>query len=245
MKCKLQIVSLASLLAVVACGGGSGSGGSSSGNQISQNETIQADGSNVDGAYASDIYPVNYNLQLKTIGQVAVQREGDNFTVAVQMNRAPAAMRIRQAIYYGRRCPNINDDLNHDAYIDITEARIAMGNITIPLDGDLNSQSAGMYQYPVTSTRNGSYFYKQSASFDRLFSDLKDRDDNTFDDIMKLSADDGLTLPGRVVLFQGMTPGLWVPDTVQGENGMTGREALPVGCAVLWKVRGVPEILNQ
>ena len=44
---------------------------------ISQNETIIADGSNVEGIYASDIQPVNYNINLEKIGVVALQRKGE------------------------------------------------------------------------------------------------------------------------------------------------------------------------
>lgn len=209
-----------------------------------QNEVIQTDGSNIEGFYAGDLWPVNYNLHFKKIGAVGVSREGDNFTAQVKMDYGPKETRIQHALYTGRRCPNINDDLNKDAYIDAVEARLAIGQVTIPFDADLNSQLSGINQ-KISTDIDGKYIYLQTASFDRMFSDLKDMDDNNRDNITKLKADEGLTLPGRIVLVQGINPKVKLPETIATVDGLSSHESMPVGCAVLWKVSELPQELNQ
>jgi len=209
-----------------------------------QNEVIQTDGSNIDGFYAGDIWPVNYNLHFKKIGAVGVSRSGDNFTAQVQMSYGPKESKIQHALYTGRRCPNINDDLNKDAYIDILEARLAIGQITIPFDADLDSQLSGFNQN-ISTDINGKYVYSRSASFERMFTDLKASDENNRDNITKLKEDEGLTLPGRIVLIQGLNPKIKLPESVATANGMSAHESIPVGCAVLWKVNELPQELTQ
>jgi hypothetical protein len=206
---------------------------------MSQNETIMADGSNITGVYAGEMWPINYNLHFKTIGRVAVQRENDNFTASVMMKFGPAETSHHQAIYTGRRCPTILDDLNKDAYIDINEARRVIGKITIPLDGDLDSQLGGYNQNSAGDT-TGKYYYQKSASFDRMFADLKTSDENATDDIIKLKQEDGLTFPGRVVVIQGLSEKIPLPATVATVEGESAHQSIPVGCAVLWKVPEMP-----
>ena len=210
---------------------------------MNQNETIEIDGSNVQGNYSADIWPVNYNLHFKTIGKVGVKRQGDSFSASVQLSYGPKDTTVKQAIYTARRCPNLNDDLNKDAYIDILEARIAIGKITIPFDSNLDSQSDGKDQYPTVDS-SGKMTYFQTASFSRLFEDLKDIDRDLADDIIKLGADEGITLPGRIVLFQGMPTKIPLPPSVGTIEGEDKYKSIPVGCAVLWKVEEMPTELS-
>lgn len=210
---------------------------------VNQNERIEADGSNVQGSYAADIWPVNYNLHLKRIGTVGLGRSGDNFTVAVRLTNGPEETTVKQALYTGRRCPSIIDDLNKDAYIDILEARLAIGKITIPFDADLESQSGGQGEYPQVDG-SGQMAYSRSASFDQLFTDLRAPDDNPDDQLIKLSDGEGLTFPGRIVLFQGMPRKVSLPDYVATTEGEDKYESIPVGCAVLWRVSEMPRELE-
>lgn len=209
-----------------------------------QNEVIQIDGSNIEGFYAGELWPINYNLHLKKIGSAGVSRVGDAFSARVQMSYGPKEANIHHSLYTGRRCPNINDDLNKDAFIDILEAQLAIGLITIPFDTDLDSQLSGLTQTSSTDT-NGRYVYNRTASFDRMFADLKAPDENLQDNITKLKEDEGLTLPGRIVLVQGMNPKAKIPDTVGTTGGKPAYATIPVGCAVLWKVDAFPEELNS
>jgi hypothetical protein len=209
-----------------------------------QNEVVQIDGSNIEGFYAGDIWPVNYNLHFKKIGAVGVSRNSDVFSAHVNMAYGPKEARIQHALYTGRRCPNINDDLNKDAYVDILEARLAIGQVTIPFDGDLDSQLSGVNQ-TASADINGKYVYTRSASFERMFADLKSPDENNQDNITKLKEDEGLTLPGRIVLIQGLNPKIKLPESVATTDGLSAHESIPVGCAVLWKVPELPQELNQ
>lgn len=239
IKSSLPVFSLLLLCSCVDSGKSAGTSSSGSGSGISQNEEIMPDGSNVQGDYAADIWPVNYNLHFKTIGMVGVKRDGDSFSATVNMKYGPKGARVKQAIYTARRCPNLKDDLNKDAYIDILEARAAIGKITIPFDSDLDSQISGSGDYPVVDI-NGKMFYSQSASFSRMFEDLKGIDENTDDQIIKLKEDEGITFPGRIVLFQGVPEKVALPESVATTDGESRHESLPVGCAVLWKVKKTP-----
>lgn len=235
IKSTLPIVSLALL---ISCSdSGSTSGGSSSG--INQNEVIELDGSNVQGQYAADIWPVNYNLHFRKIGAIGVVRDGDNFTTTISMKHGPKNTRVKGALYTARRCPSLKDDLNKDAYIDILEARLAIGKITIPFDSDLDSQMGGRGIYPSVDM-NGTMFYTQTASFSRMFEDLKGVDEDPTDQIIKLKEEEGITLPGRIVIFQGAPEKTALPESVATTDGESRHESLPIGCAVLWKVNEMP-----
>lgn len=242
IKSALPLLSLCLLAA--ACSESGSNVKSSGGNGVPQNEVIQPDGSNVKGIYAGEVWPVNYNLHFKNIGMAGVSRDGDNFEAMVNIKYAPKSTTLKGAIYTARRCPTIADDLNKDAYIDILEARLAIGKVTIPFDADLDSQMGGRSSYP-SSDVTGKYTYHRSASFDRMFADLKMPDEDTSDQVIKLGEDEGLTFPGRIVLFQGLTSDIPLPESVATTDGMSSHESLPVGCAVLWKVNEMPEALKS
>jgi hypothetical protein len=210
----------------------------------SQNETVQADGSNINGNYAGEIWPVNYNLHFRSLGMVGVKREGDSFEAMVSMKYAPKGTTLRPAIYTARRCPTIKDDLNKDAYIDILEARLAIGKVTIPFDGDLDSQMGGRGSYS-SSDVTGKFSYHRTASFDRMFADLKSPDEDSHDQLVKLGEEEGLTFPGRIVIIHGLEKEIKLPESVATTDGESAHESLPIACAVLWKVKDMPEELKQ
>jgi hypothetical protein len=229
-------VSIVSLCLLASCGS-SDSDSKSAGAGFSQNETIQADGSNIDGIYAADLLPMNYNLHFKSVGAVSLQREGDNFSAKVRMKYGPKSTSHIQAVYTGRRCPGIQDDLNKDAYIDMREALIAIGQISIPLDSDLDSQASGSYP---SGDEKGKYFYESSTSFDRMFADLKTPDTDPNDNMIKLPETEGLTFPGRVVLIQGVSDSMKFPATVMAPEGQDLNKSLPMACGILWRVGELP-----
>lgn len=235
---------LATLCLFTSCGRSLNQAGSSSTpsqEEVSnQNETIVSDGSNIKGFYAADLYPINYNLHFRKVGLAGVEREEDRFSAYVKLQYGHKGIEHRQAIYTGRRCPNIKDDLNKDAYIDIREAMVAMGKITIPLDDNIDSQMEGQNQNPIGDINTGKYFYERTASFDRMFSDLKGVDHDPEDLIIKISEEDGLTFPGRIVLIQGANNKKELPKTVATMEGLTPYESIPVACGVLWKVDARP-----
>lgn len=211
---------------------------------IPAEESSLPDGSNIEGTYAADLIPLNVNLHLKTVGKVGIERVGDNFTVQVKLKYGSPNVEHKQAIYLGNRCPNLYDDLNKDAYIDLMESQIAMGGMLIPLDGDLESQKGGYGNWPV-SAESGGYLYRQTGSFERLFTDLKQEDSDLTDSMVKLGADDGVSLAGRVLIIQGTADSTFLPITVAEVEGMSRSKAIPVACAILQKAEAMPEELDD
>lgn len=238
IKLSLPVLSLCLLASCADSGKGT------PGFEQTQNEVVREDGSNIEGIYAADVWPVNYNLHFKKIGAVGIVRDGDTFSAKFRIKYAPKSTTLRPALYTGRRCPNITDDLNKDAYIDILEARLAIGKITIPFDADLDSQMAGRGSYQ-SSDETGKYAYDMSASFSRMFEDLKGEDENSHDQMIKLPEGEGLTLPGRIILFHGMDKKIKLPESVASTDGDSANSTIPVACAVLWKVRSLPAELAE
>ena len=245
MRLPLKILIPLSFSLVVACGSGKSSDNNKNSTQggINQNETIQADGSNIKGVYATTLAPLNKNIHMPRIGVAAVQRDGDVFSAFLKIKSGQRGTNLRQAIYTGRRCPTIKDDLNKDAHIDIQEALIAIGKIIIPLDSNVDSQLGGVNNYPMSDTMSGSYFYQATGSFDRMFADLKTPDQNEADNIVKLGPNDGLTFPGRIILLQGANEKVFFPPTVATAEGEKVHKSIPIACGVLWKVEKLPKEL--
>lgn len=242
IKPALPLLSLC--LLVTACSESPSSKSNLGPNGVAQNETIQSDGSNINGIYAGEVWPVNYNLHFKNIGMVGVSRDGDQFEAMANLKYAPKATTIKSAIYTARRCPSIKDDLNHDAYIDILEARLAIGKITIPFDSDLDSQMGGHNSFPSADV-TGKLTYHHTASFNRMFADLKMPDEDPSDQMIKLGDEEGLTFPGRIVIFQGLNNDVPLPESVATTDGESAHDSIPVGCAVLWKVNELPAELKS
>lgn len=247
MRLLIKLLPLFLFCFVLACGKAKDDKNTASPNngpgEINQNETIMADGSNINGIYATDLVPLNKNIHMKKTGAAAVQRDGDVFSVTVKMKSGQRATEFKQAIYTGRRCPNIKDDLNKDAYVDINEAMVAIGKIVIPLDANLDSQFAGNNVYPAGDEIAGSFFYKTTASFARMFADLKTPDEDINDNIIKLGAEEGLSFPGRIIMLQGINKDVYIPETVATNEEGNVHQMTPVACGVLWKVEKMPEEL--
>ena len=241
----IQILILLSFGLIISCGKTGNKNQGTSGNGVYQNETIMADGSNIKGIYATVLRPLNKNIHMPSLGTAAVQRDGDTFSVFVKMKSGQRGTNFKQAIYTGRRCPDIKDDLNKDAYVDINEALVAIGQIVIPLDTNIDSQSGGSNNYPRGDMASGSFFYRATASFERMFADLKTPDENYTDNVIRLGADDGLTFPGRIILIQGVNQKFFLPPTVATDGVENAHVTIPLACGVLWKVSTLPKELIQ
>jgi hypothetical protein len=221
------------ILSLLSCGRAPDPKGSSQG---AITEAILPDGSNIEGFYIANLSPVNLNLHFMKVGSAGFERTGDIFNAKVIFNFGVKGAWHPQGIYSGTRCPNINDDTNGDAFIDITEAQAILGKMLIPLDGSLESHEEGKNLYPTGNKEKGSFVYEQTASFSRMFSDLKTN---------KLKDNEGLSLVGKIVLIQGATRETVLPDTALGTLGMSAHTALPVACGVIMKVPEMPEELNH
>lgn len=221
------------LLSLVSCGT------SSSGD----NETIQRsettfddsiDGSTIDGLYMAKFETLNPHINGTIPGSLTLNRSGDRLLTFVRLFAGKTRARHHQGIYLGRRCPNLQDDKNGDGIIDILEAKEVTGNMIIPLDGNLNSQSAGKNIYP-RGDLSGYYHYERVSSFRSLFSDLKDSDTDLEDGITKLGANDLFGFLGRVIIVQGVSEDTELPESVATNGDLKAYESLPITCGTIGK----------
>ncbi len=202
-------------------------------------EELKTDGSNISGNYTAQLYPVNINLHAPSAGKASMTRTGDELIARVKLEVGSKGANYRQAIYWGNRCPGVESDTNKDGWIDMTEMESGLGDVIIPLDGNIDSQSMGTGQYPNGFSGRGGYFYKKTASFSRFFEDLKSPDENTHDRVMKLGDNSGFTFLGKVILVQGTTEDYNIPDSVSSYYGLSRIRSLPIACGVFFKASDV------
>jgi hypothetical protein len=196
-------------------------------------EVIKIDGSNIQGVYTGTLYAMNINTTIGNIGAAGVHRSYDSFKAFVKIYLGDMGVIHRQTIHLGSRCPTIRDDINGDGYVDLRETIFAVGNIIIPLDGDIDTQVDGSGWSPQGNGIAGGYFYERTASFSRMFEDLRELDTNSIDEVEKLPYDQGMSMENRVVLILGVGTQMRLPDSIQTLGGMTRHRSLPIACGVL------------
>lgn len=170
-----------------------------------------------DGVYQAVLIPVNGRISSQINGEVKISRYGDDFKVRVELKNAPKGIH-KQFLHTGTDCPRQVHDDNHDGFVDGYESQEVMGQILVPFDGDLSSQSRGDTFYP-----SGSYSYARSTSYYLMLSDLHLPDEIVNDSIVKLHTRD-LPLEKRVVSIYGQSS--------VGE--------IPIACGVLTHIANEP-----
>lgn len=201
--------------------------------KIEAEEIVKIDGSNIQGVYQTPLYAMNMNTTLGHIGSAGIHRSYDSFKAFVKVYIGEKGVYHRQAIHLGSRCPNVSDDINGDGYVDLREAHFVVGNVIIPLDGDLDTQLEGSGWYPQGNGVAGGYFYERTTSFSRLFEDLRDVDPNSVDMTEKIPYDEGLSLHKKVVLVLGISTSTRLPDSIDTMAGLGRHASLPIACGVL------------
>lgn len=210
------------------------------GEKTEEEEVIKIDGSNIQGVYQTTLEAMNVNTTLGTIGSAGLHRSSDIFKAFVKVYIGEKGVIHRQTIHRGSRCPTMNDDINGDGYIDYREAHFVVGNVILPLDGDLDSQWEGSGFYPVGNGLAGGYFYERTASFSRFFEDIRDIDQNSLDEVDKIPYNHGLSFHKKVVLIQGVGSFTYLPASVDTMGGMSKHRSLPIACGVLRKSSKFP-----
>ena len=152
-----------------------------------------------------------------------------------KFNDAPAFVEHEQHIHLGSACPTISNDDNNDGFLDAVEASTVSGKVLIPLDADLDTQESGMNTYPRANSA-GNYRWTERTSLALLTSDLRAPDMNPEDDVIKLPADQDLSLEGRVVEVHGVSPIVELAETVQPADDRHAK--LPIACGVIRRVVG-------
>lgn len=222
-----------SLLSLVSCG-------DSSSNKKSSPEVNQQR-QETQGLYHANLTSINTSVAGTPSGVFTFKIEGDEVTAIIDMDGAPAQVVHMQSIRTGNGCPDISADKNGDGFIDIMEAEAVSGKVFIPLDSDLNSQTAGA-NFPISRT-SGKYNYNESASLTSMIADIFAPDENADDAMVNLEAGQELNFSGRTVLIQGVAKTTELPVTLATRDGHTVHAALPIACGVLARVENTDPVV--
>lgn len=227
---------LLSSLVLSACGGGGSSGRGSAPNVSSETSNLEED---MYGIYQAVLSPLNSQVAGEINGSATLVREMNDFIAHVRFVGGPTKTLHPQSVHVGTRCPTIEDDLNHDGFIDAEEGAKVYKEVIIPLDGDLNSQWMGGGTYPL-SDDFGNYSYSQTGSYDKMIQDLQEEDINPADDLVKIGPDKSMRALGKVVVIFAVPQTTSLPETVKGRGRLNPQEALPIACGVISKVHRTP-----
>lgn len=215
---------------LVACGKSTSTHRNSEGS-VNGRENLAPDGSNINGLYKATFTTLNPHVNGTIPGGATFLRKGDRLYAYVRLFAGGPRVWHQQNVYIGNRCPTLNDDLNKDGYIDILEAKQVLGQILVPLDSDVGTQSAGKRYFPL-SDLSGSYSYERIASFNRFFKDLQDEDHDTEDDITKIAPNSGFSFIGKSVMIQGVSDKIIFPETVATFGKKKVFQTLPIVCGI-------------
>lgn len=223
----LALLTLLTLFSVVACGNGSSGGGGGKSSNITR-EYVEAS----PGTYYTVLRPVNFHSNgFIPYGAATFTLKDDHLQVSITMDD-DQAVKHRQTMHMGSRCPTAADDTNGDSFIDYNEAMAVVGPAIMPLDNDLNAQLSGAEVYPV----GRSMTYNRSASLAKINADLWQADEDSSDNIIKLSRGKGIGFEGRVVLVHGTAFQRSFPLSLSSYKGEAAHLSLPVVCGLLEKV---------
>lgn len=216
------------LVGLISCGNDSKNGGSGGQNLIVEREMVKL----TNGSYYTILRPVNfYSNGFIPYGAATFTVDGDQVQVNTSMDDDQAVMH-RQSLHLGTRCPTLSDDTNGDGLVDYREALAVVGEAIIPLDNDLNTQTGGAEVYP----RGPGMTYSRTASLEKIQADLSKPDEDTTDNITKLSPGKRLSFEGKVVLIHGTAPQSAFPLSLAAYKSEPAHISLPVVCGVLKKI---------
>lgn len=236
-----QVLSSLAVLALATACGKSGGGGKSSsdGGRQQQEEAASVDGSHIQGLYNAKFTTLNPHVNGTIPGSATFFRKEEKFYAYLRLFAGGPKAWHQQFVYDGNRCPNLNDDLNLDGFIDIQEAEAVLGKILIPLDSDIGTQASGRRFFPLGDL-SGYYHYERITNFRRFLSDLQDVDSTPEDDTRKLAADEPLRIIGRPVMVMGVVETVQLPETVASKGRHRAFQTLPIACGVFSKVEALP-----
>ena len=176
-----------------------------------------------DNIFFGSILPLNLS---GADGVIKLSMVQDDFHVIVAMKDG-GLVDHEQGMIMASRCPNPTDDRNQDGFVDSDEVFRNLGKILIPLDGELETQADGYHEKPF-----GNYRYEHRASYSRMLADLRNRDRDSFDDLVKLRLRD-VPFHKLVLIVFGTSTSTILPSTVSKRDGRTQHASLPVACATL------------
>ena len=197
-----KIISVLCLLALTSCGAKKES------TAIVRQEELET----TQGSFKAILRPYNFNLAgWIPSGMADIKIEGDQIEIKSWLDDSANVMH-RQNIHLGSRCPTIDDDINHDGFVDLNESKKVAKEIFLPLNQDLDSLSLDENNYPI-----GNFNYHETASIRSLSQKLKQN----------------LKLSGKVIIVTGVASNRALPITVSQENNQTRESSIPIACGVI------------
>ena len=197
-----KIISGLCLLALTSCGAKKDSTPVS---QVQELETAQ-------GSFKAILRPYNFNLAgWIPSGMADIKIEGDQIEIKSWLDDSANVMH-RQNIHLGSRCPGVDDDINHDGFVDFNESKKVAKEVFLPLVQDLDSLSLDENNYPI-----GNFSYYATASVRSLSQKLKQN----------------LNFAGKVIIVTGVASNRGLPITVSQENNQTRESSIPIACGVI------------
>ncbi len=207
--------------------------------RITQRNINPIDGSNIEGHYQAKFITLNPQINGTIPGSANFYRKNNQLFAYVRLFGGGVNAWHIQNVYTGARCPNSADDINGDGYIDFEEAEKVLGQIIIPLDGNIESQNLGRKRFPYGDL-SGNYTYERVTSFSKFLKDLNQNDDNLEDNIVKISTDKGFDFKNLTVLIQGIEKDKELPETIATKTPFERNESLPITCGVFKKIDHLP-----
>lgn len=178
--------------------------------------------------YRATLKSVNTKVSPLASGIATIQIENDDISVHLSAANLENSVHM-QHVHMASRCPTKTSDANSDGYIDAMEARTVTGPGIIPLDADLNSQEGGSGSFPS----GRSYVYRETASFRAMMSDLRQRELDSDNSVVRLGPGANLNLSRRVIVIHGTDATAILPSTVASYNGVPAQDTIPVACGEL------------
>ncbi len=198
----------------------------------------------LDGIYLARLAPINPGISKYLNGSLTLRKNQKHLIASVRFSQGPHNGIHEQSLYYGKRCPRIEDDMNGDQLIDSRELETIIREKLIPLDDDLSSQRMGSGIFPK-SDEYGSYQWTRNTLFELLIKDLKDEDLNLKDNLVKLNQRDEFNFEHLIVIISGISLDTYLPETASNKNDPNGNLTFPVACGVIRKISKSPGILDK
>ena len=165
---------------------------------------------NEQGNYRADFKTLNKKWAGSVRGYSILWARANQFYARVSLRGTHKNSYHLQYIHEGAHCPGKDADTNQDGVIDQVEVIAVSGKMLIPLDGVLSAQDEGSDEFPV-SDEEGSYLYYRASSFRYLMADLRQRDRNRNDELVKLSSGEELRLHERTIVIYGNQDSPYLP----------------------------------
>ncbi len=192
----------------------------------------------LEGEYEAILRPINNQLSgFLPSGKGKLKITKNKFEIITFLDDDASVLHI-QNIHDGTRCPNENDDINHDGLIDIKEILAVSGKILVPLDGKLESQESGINFYPIGK----SFTYKSEANMELLLKDLYAYDQNPFDELKKLTAHEKFFVEGKIIIIHGTGKSAKIPSSVASYKDYAKHLSIPITCGKIFKKKSAPQI---